>query len=311
MAPLLKAGSDLLEQGLDLARRREYDRARGKFDDAARKYAKEGNLHEANLARAYAALMLYPAQFSNPGYLTGLAALLRSLMETTELRPGPRGISAPELAAQVELAAAEVNTLGLMESGAGDRAAIAQGAQAIAGQYRQLGSQPLFLPETFHQISIPADSRFPMLMALSFETLGRAFEATDPLLAAENFQTAQQYWTQTGDAARAGASAARVERLAYRAKCWFCGREGIGHGIQFVSMPIDLDVTGLQGTGPSPLPSLDSSGRRLFACRGCHAAIRGLADSLAEQRSAEVEARLLARIQNLEARLRTVAALRG
>jgi len=305
MAPLFKSGSEVLEQALDLAKRRDYDRARQKFEDAAEKFSKEGSVLYVDLARVYADLMLYPSRGGDPGFLTNLATRLRSSLGTTELRPGPRSIAAPDLATQLELAAGETNLLAQVQSGVGDRAAIAQALQGVANGYRQLGPEVLFLPELFHQQTIPSGSKFPVLMALSFETLGASLQATDPLAAAEHYQTARQYWMQAGDQGRSEAAARQVESLAFRAKCWFCGREGVGHGIQFVSLPIDQDVNGLTGLDAGPLPSVDGSGRRVFACKGCSSALRLLADAIAAQRAYEVEARLNARIQALEQRLQT------
>lgn len=305
MAPLFKSGSDVMDQALDLARRRDYARARQKFEEAAEKLAKEGSILNVDLARAYGELMRYPSQGGDPAYLSRLAQYLRASLGTTELRPGPRGIRASDLAAQLELAAGESQALAQVQGGGGDRAALAQSLQNLANGYRALGSQVLFLPELFHQQAIPADSRFPALMAISFETLGGSLQATDPMAAAEHFQTAQQYWAQAGDQARSEASARQVESLAFRARCWFCGREGVGHGIQFVSLPIDQDVTGLKGIDSSPLPAVDGSGRRVFACKGCSSALRLMADAIAAQRAYEVELRLNARIQALEQQLQS------
>lgn len=306
MAPLFKSGSEVMDQGLDLARRRDYARARQKFEDAAAKLSKEGSVLNVDLARAYAELMLYPSRGNDPAYLTGLANYLRGSLGTTELRPGPRGISAPDLALQLELAAGESQALALVQSGTGNPTATAQSLQNLANGYRALGPQVLFLPELFNQQAVPADSKFPALMAISFETLGNSLQTTDPLAAAEHFQTAQQYWAQAGDQARSEASARLVESLALRARCWFCGREGVGHGIQFVSLPIDQEVTGLKGIDSSPLPAVDGSGRRVFACKGCNSALRLLADAIAMQRAYEVEVRLNARIQALEQQLASV-----
>jgi hypothetical protein len=308
MTPLFKSGSEIMEQALDLARRRDYPRARQKFEDAAAKLSKEGSVLYVDLARAYAELMLYPSRGADPSYLAGLANYLRASLGTTELRPGPRGISAAELAVQLDLAASEWQALAQVQSGTGDRVAVAQALQNVANGYRQLGPQVLFLPELFNQRAIPADSKFPVLMATSFETLGASLQNSDPLAAAEHFQTAQQYWIQAGDQARSEASARQVESLAFQARCWFCGREGVGHGVQFVSLPIDQDVTGLKGGDSSPLPAVDGSGRRLFACKGCSSALRLLADAIAAQRAYEVELRLNARIQALEQELQSVRA---
>jgi hypothetical protein len=305
MAPIFKDGSATLDQGLDFARRGEFDRAREKFLDASRKLSKEGSVLNVTLANAYAELFSLGVRNSNPGSLMALSTLLRSGLGATELRPGPRGISAADLAAQLEVTAHEVNVMSAVQAGAGSGEALATALQQVANEYSQLGNQVLYLPELFNHQSIAANSRFPVLMALSFETLGTSLQDSNPLGAAEHFQTAQQYWAQAGDENRAQTNANRVASLALQAKCWFCGREGTGHGIQFVSLPVDSNVDGLKGSETSPLPSVDRSGRNVFVCKGCYSAAWGLADRIAVQRAGEAEARLLAEMQAMERRLQS------
>ena len=305
MSPVFKDGATTLDQGLDLARRRDFDHARAKFLDAAKKLSKEGSVLNVNIANAYADLFSIGVRSEHPDALLTLSSFLRATLGTTELRPGPRGIAASDLATQLELTAREKNLLAAAQAPTGNPAGLAQALQALANDYGQLGGQVLFLPELFNQQAIPANSRVATLMALSFETLGASTQASNPLGAAEHYQTAQQYWSQAGDEARAQAMGARVGQLALQAKCWFCGREGTGHGVQFVSLAVDQDVSGLKGMEGSPLPSLDPSGRYVYVCKGCYSAASGLADRIAFQRASEVEARLQAEIQALEQQLQS------
>src|SRR5208282_6371208 len=176
MPPIFKDGSATLDQGLDLARRREFDRAREKFLDASRKFSKEGSILYVSLANAYADLFSIGVRNSNPNSLLSLSALLRSGLGSTELRPGPRGISAADLAAQLEVTAHDANVMSAVQAGAGSGEALASALQQVANEYSQLGNQPLYLPELFNRQTIPANSRFPVLMALSFETLGMSLQ---------------------------------------------------------------------------------------------------------------------------------------
>jgi len=305
MAPIFKDGSGTLEQALDLARRREFDRAADKFRDAANKYRKEGSILWVNIANAYADLVSAPVRNGDPTAQLALSSFLRANLGTTELRPGPRGISAADLATQLELTARDANLLAAVQAG-GNAQNLAQALQQLATDYGQLGNQVLFVPELASQQALTASARVPVLMALSFETLGVAVEPTDPLTAADHFQTAQQYWAQAGDDARAQAASVRVGNLSIQAKCWICGREGRGHGVQFVSLPIDADVNALKGTDSSPLPSVDPSGRSVYVCKGCLTGIHGLADRVALQRAGEAEQRLLAKIAELEQRIQSL-----
>ncbi len=307
MAPLFKSGRDLLDQGLDLSRRRDFARAREKFVDAAARLAKESGTVDVDLARAYADLMGCGSPNLDPVAERMLATFVRERLGGLELRPGLRPISGADLATQLELDARDRELTSLRDPTAADPVAYARALQELAGGYSRIADQVLFLPEMFHQRTIGAGGRVPVLMATSFEALGVAAQTTDPIGAAEQFQTAQQYWAQAGESARADAAGRLIEKLSLRAQCWFCGRSGAGHGVQFVSLPIDRDVSGLEGRTDSPLPSVDPAGRHLYVCKGCHAAIRLFAERIADQRTAALAEQLRAEMRALERRLRSGA----
>lgn len=304
MAKLFKSGEAVLQQALDLSRRRDFVKARQKFIDASEKFAKEGAPLYSNLCRAYADLMLLSGPTADAGLMLGLARFLRTTLGDAELRPGPRGISAGDLATELQLMARNTNLMATIQSGGGNNASVAQALQSLANDYRQLGNRVLFVPEFFHHEVVSAESRFPVLMAFSFEALGAEVQSSDPLSAAEHFQTAQQYWSQAGNPSRAAYAGGQIERLSLQAKCWFCGREGAGHGVQFASMLIDLDVTGLRGHDASPLPSIDKGGRHLYVCKGCNSAMRVLVERVAHEQATQMAGQLRAEMQALEARLR-------
>ena len=304
MAPLFKSGRDLLEQGLDLARRRDFARAREKFVDAAARLAKESGTVEADLARAYADLMGFAVRAPDPTAERALAEFLRTRLGSMELRPGLRPISGGALATQLDLDARDRELTAQTDPVATDPAAYAQALQALAGGYAGITGQVLFLPELIQQRTIAAESRVPVLMATAFETLGLAAQKADPIAAAERFQTAQQYWVQAGEGRRAEAAGHLIETLSLRARCWFCGRAGAGHGVQFVSMPVDVALAGLKDPSDSPLPAVDPTGHHLYVCIGCHSAVRGLAERIADRRAAAVAEQLRAEMRAMERRLR-------
>jgi len=307
MVLLFKDGSGTFEQGLDLVRRREFDRAVTKFLDAAAKYRKEGSIPLHNLSMAYTQLLSLGVRLGHPEAYRATADLLRSTLGDREIHLGARSISASELANQMELTSRDLTLMIEVQRGSTNPELLSQNLQSLANSYRAMGNQVLYLPELFQQQAISTEPRVAVLMAYSFETLGNALESRDPLAAAENFQTAQQYWIQAGDEARSQAAATRVGHLSFQARCWFCGREGTGHGVQFVSLPISENVAGLKETvTSSPLPSIDATGRTIYACKGCFSAAQGLADRVALQRVSEAEARLNARIQALEHRIQGI-----
>ena len=302
MPLLFKDAPDLMRQGLDYSRRGQFDRASESFDQASAKYSKQGQIQDAGIATAYSRFMRLGSGHIDPQALRELGNLLRSF-GFVDFSPGARSIRASSLAYQLELDASERETEYAFQRGAISGEDRSQRLKALAEAYRSLGEEVLYCPEFFEHRAIPASRQVPILSARSEEALGEWLQSKDPLTAAEHFSAAQQWWTQAGDGERAAGAADRVGRLAFRAKCWFCGREGSGHGIQFVSMPIDYDVSGFKADGASPLPSVDGSGRYVFACKGCHSAIRLEADAMAARRVDEMERRLMARIQDLEARI--------
>ncbi|HUI38013.1 MAG TPA: hypothetical protein VLY85_00105 [Thermoplasmata archaeon] len=300
--PLFKTGDQLFSQGRDLVLRKEFEPASVKFLDAARKLEKSGDLPAASLAEIYAQLVRLRPGAVSPQAVAVVVGRLRQV-GPVPIHVGARPIGSIELAGQLGLMARELQLDLDAASGRIDLATRAKELQQLASDYRTLGDAVLFLPELFLQRTQRASEKVPVLAALSEEALGEAYQRTDPLTAAEHFQAAQNWWRQAGNEARALASAERVNQLSFRARCWFCGREGSGQGIQFVSLPIDQSVHGLQGIESSPLPSIDGTGRYVYACKGCFSAFRLLADQVAIFRASEVERRLMVQIQNLQARL--------
>ncbi|MGA8302214.1 MAG: hypothetical protein WA691_05950 [Thermoplasmata archaeon] len=301
--PIIKDGAATLEQGLDLARRGDHSRASEKFIDATRKFSREGNLLYANVATAYTNLLSSAVRNSDPSSLMALFSLLQNIPGTIELKLGARGTSSSELANELQLTARYASLTAMARSQSGNPESLAQGLQSLADEYRQLGNKVLYLPELLEHRAIPADFQAPILMALSFEVLGKSLEGTDPMTAAEHFQTAQQYWAQAGYDDNAQSAAIKSGNLALKAKCWVCGREGTGHGVQFVSLTVDKEATGLNLHGTSPLPSMDRSGRYVYVCKGCYSAIGDLADRIAVQRVSQVEDRLMREMRAMEHRL--------
>lgn len=306
MPSLFKDGPQLLNQGIDQARRRYFVQAGSTFADAARKFQKSGDAAGASTALAYSQLM-----FCSPGAATGTN--LRSLAELLDslgplpLQPGARAIHANQLARQLRVQAFELDLKVAADSRSISHSELASNYQALAQKYGELGDEPLFLEELFEGRSVPGSSRVAVYSALAEESLGASIEATNPTEAAQHYQSAHLWWQQAGESARAGRVSTQVALLSTRARCWFCGREGAGLGVQLVNLPVDVPVQGLVQPQPGPLPSVDASGRQLYACAGCYSSVKLLADSIALQRDAELATRMQAQIDDLK---RQVASIR-
>ncbi len=301
--PLFRSGDEQFRRALDLVHRGEFEKAGPRFAEASERLRKEGLIGEANLAAVYARLVELRPGAVSPPRVRELAQTLRQ-MGPLVVSSGAREIPGAQLAAELELTAASLEYEAAARSGRSSPDARAQSLQYLTAGFRQLGDVVLFLPEFFGQGSTPAASRVPYYAALSEEALGESQQSHDPLGAAEHFQAAQSWWQQVGDTPRAAACAARVGHLALRAKCWFCGREGSGHGIQFVSLPVGPEATSLVSPNASPLPSIDGTGRSLFACKACCTSISALADRVAQQRVAELDQKIQQQLRQLAAGLR-------
>jgi hypothetical protein len=301
MPPLFKDGPQLLERGVDLARRRNFVDAASVFADAARKFQKAGDHQGTALAQAYGQLMHSRPSASNALHLRSLADLLDRLGPAA-LQPGARPIEAARLAQQVRLAAAELELQAAESRGSLSPSDLAAHYQSLAQSFMELGEEPLYLEELFEGRSVSGTSRVALFSARAEEAIGRSLQQSDPAEAAQHFQSATLWWQQAGEVDRAGAASVQVARLSTRARCWFCGREGAGLGIQLATLPIDVPLSGLvANTGP--LPSVEISGRHVYTCSACHSAIRMLADSIAVRHVHDLELRVHAQIEDVRRQL--------
>jgi hypothetical protein len=299
--PLLKTADQLMEQGQDRLLRGDFRSAQDRFSDAAGKYSKDGNLQGAVVAKAYASLMAIGAGASVSMTYRNAAAALGPLGDMP-MKLGPRQVPASYLAREASLLAEEMELLGSRPENAAGHAVISQRLQALSLAYRQLGTATLILPETFTHESISPSQKAPAMAALSEEEMGESLVATDPKRAAEHNQNARNWWVQAGDPVRAQAAAGRVDRYGRSVKCWFCGREVTGEGLQFVQLPGDIGPWSTASSG-SALESTNAASNTVYACRGCQSVVDKVADKWAVQRSAEVEARLNEKIEQLRRRI--------
>ena len=306
MPSLFKSGSDLMSQGQDYVRRGQLDKATLAFEAAAAKCSKSGDRVNAHTAHTYSLFLRLGPGPSPPAALRQAATALRTL-ESSHFTPGGRTVSAASLANQLELEATDIEVESGFARGTVRPEDRAQTLRFLSEEYRKIGEEVVYRREFFGQGVVQASRLVPCFAARAEESLAMGLMASNPMAAAEHFQAAQQWWIQSGDPGRAQAAAQRVEQLAFRARCWYCGREGSGYGVQFVSMPVDAEISGLKLDGPAPLPSMDGSGRFLFVCKGCNSAMRLLSDSIAREHAEEVERHLLSRIEMIELRIRRLS----
>ena len=304
--PLFKTASEVFDQANDYLLRGDFGAALIKYTDAVRKFQKVGDQNGILLATAYASVMNLAQNTNNPDAYRSAAQALRAVGDQP-IKLGLRESTGSALAHEADILASATEWTGLRPTSTAQYQQKAQALRQVATALRSdIGGHVLVLPELFKQGSFTGESRALVLAALSEEALGESFLATDPKAAAEHYQTARLWWSQTGDAAQADAAAAHVAQYGKSAKCWFCGREVAGENIHFVPMPSDLTDLVRAADKDSLLPTFDPQTGYVYACKGCYGAIYHLADELAAKRAAEVEAKLQAQIDELKKQIQAV-----
>lgn len=300
--PLFKSSDQLLSAGTDLLLRKDTLGAWKRFLDAREKFTKEGNGSAAQLAGAYATVVkLGIPPVSVADYAAALGAL--GALGSAELRLGVRDVSASSLAAEVRAEAENIDLGAMRPTSPEMHAEMARRYQALSISYRQMANSNLVLPELFRGQTILASSRAPQMAALAEEHMGEAVVNRNPKEAASHYQNARNWWLQAGDASQAQSAAGTVSRYGRSVRCWFCGDEVAGEGVQFLGIPTDLSTYVPDPNAESSLPRHEPTTGSVFACRPCGTAIDNIADIRARQRAGEVETRLQAQIEDLRRRI--------
>jgi len=304
--PLIKTAGDLIALGHDLVQRGNFAEANEKYSDAARKFAKQGDMMGANIASSYAAVVAIGQQMGNPMAYRVASQTLANI-DGFVMKIGLREVPAPQLAAELDLLAMELEVLSLSPMNPQQYKEKAQALQTTAMQFRaKMTGQTLVIPELFSKTVIMGEMKAPQLMAMAEESLGESLILEDPKAAAEHYQSARLWWAQAGRQDLADAASVRVRAYGRAAKCWFCGREVSGEGIHFVVMAVELtDVVKRTGEG-SALPTFDPVNNTIFACRGCYSAVFKLADDLAIKRTAELEVKIQKELAEIRAQIRNI-----
>jgi len=303
---LIKSAGELVALGHDLVQRGNFAEANQKYNDAARKFAKQGDMMGANIASSYAAVIAVGQQMANPmAYRIASQSLMN--IGGFVMKIGLREVPANQLATELDLLATEFEVLSLSPTNPQQFKEKAQALQTAAMQFRaKMTGQVLVIPELFSKTVMTGEMKAPQLMAMAEESLGESLILEDPKAAAEHYQSARLWWSQAGRQDLADAASMRVRAYGRAAKCWFCGREVAGEGIHFVSMASELtDVIKRTGEG-SALPTFDPLSNAIYACRGCYSAVFKLADDLAIKRTQELEVKIEKELNEIRAQLRNV-----
>ncbi len=303
--PLFKSPEQLMDLGQDQFLRGDFSAARGRFQEAARKFAETGNAQGAQIAQAYASLASLGVSDPGPEQYASAAQSLAPLGGLS-MKLGPTQVPASSLAQETRILYETKTLLSVRPGSPQQYAEMAQRFQALSLEYRQLGSQNLLLPELFNRSSVSPVVMAPYMAAMAEEAMGEAVVLDHPQEAAEHNQNARNWWTQANELGKAQEAAARAQLYGRSARCWICGREVTGEGVQFVTRPAAIGPWTNAGTGGG-MGSADPSRSVLYTCKGCASLIDAVADRYAQERAHEVEVKLEAEIEQLRRQVRPLS----
>ncbi len=302
--PLFKSAGQLMDLGQDQLLRGDFAASRARFQEASKKFSEEGNAPMVQVAVAYSLLAGLGIHTPGPEDYSALAQGLAPL-GTQDMKVGPTQVPAAVLAREAQILAESRTLLSAQARSPAEYADLARRYQALSLQYRQLGGQNLLLPDLFHQAPVSPITMAPFMAAMAEEAMGEAVVLEHPQEAAEHNQNARNWWTQANELGKAQEAAARAQLYGRTAKCWFCGREVTGEGVQFVTRPAEMGPW--ISAGPGAIGSTDPARGVLFACKGCASSIDTVADRFAQLRAKEVQDNLEAQIEQLRRQVHPLA----
>ncbi len=297
-----KDGDELYDEGEDLIKRREYDKAAKSFD----KCLDKDKCTKKDMARLMLSILNIRTNINSPGAYLSTAELLRGQGDLS-FEFGLTQMSAPAVVAECE-ATAKMLTAQQMPSNNNTYEAKGQVLISAAQEMQtKVGNANLVFYELFRNTQMTGMRLSALLMATGFESMSEGHVWADPKKAAEYLQMAHNYRRQFGETGEENLD--KIKKYSKSCTCWICGRETSGEGVHFFAMPSEISPQ-LRNAGDSPLASANESYDSIFACRACYSAISKRADSIAQYyhnksmaEIARVRAELLASIAALESQI--------
>lgn len=302
-----KSGDDLITEGNDLIKRKEFEKARKSFEKAIDKKTKDRDLAEVMIA-----LLSLNGNLSNANVYRNVSATLKSKGDM-EFQFGLSDVTAVKLANECDLLAAEFTALAIPRdmSNCGNRG---KQLMDVAMKYQTtVPNDVMVIPELFGGVSMTGLRRAQKLFAEGNEDLAESIVFSDPRKAAEYQQMAYNYRKQMGESGEA--NLAKIEGYSKSATCWFCGRDVTGERVHFFPMSSDVRIMQFKERDSSHLPAKSESGDAIYACRACYSGISRRADAIANNyhrqamaELARVEANLRAEIAAVNSRVSSISA---
>lgn len=302
MAFPFKSGDELFDEGVDLVKRKEYNKARSNFEKCIQK-----GTANSKLASVYVAIITMINDQNNPNAYTALAnALTSNSIPTFEF--GLTQVDSQKLAEECNLVSERIV---LMAKNGNAEVREQKGKDLIQlGQKYQvkIGKDTLKTNELISGDTATSGIKESLsIQALGYETLASASVLTDPKKAAEYLQTAYNYRKQSGD--DGSKDMELIQSYSRSAKCWICGRTTTGEGIHFVTMSSEITPFMRTNSQDDLLKSAPNDFESVYVCRPCYSAISRRSDAIANKYYQDAIRELRATEARLELEIAAVRAM--
>lgn len=300
---LFKSADALYDQGIDLIKQGEFDKARRIL---MKSIEKDGGPDHMS-----AVIVSMIDMRGRLGDISAYVSLFNALNGTTaeEFEFGLTTINTDVMKKQCELAIEGIRILNMNTS---SDVLIDKGQKLIklAQRYQsEIGDENLKLSEIYLNDTTRTGIREGiLLLALGHEALSSGTVWDDPKKAAEYQQIAYGYRKQIGESGEANLKL--INDYAKTSKCWFCGRIASGRGIHFFPISSEISPMLRAPKGSEPLTSETEDFNSIYACRACYTSISKRAEEIAlqyhQQAMSEMNAmeiRLQAQIASLQTQI--------
>ena len=304
-----KSGDTLIQEGSDLIKRKEFEKALRSFQKALEK--KGISPKDKDLADVMIALLSIYGNLTNSELYKRVAGVLRSKGDM-QFQLGLNEVSADKLAVECDLLGAEFGALAMSRD---PQVSANRGKVLMDVAMRYQSTMPndiLVIPELFGGVAMNGVRRAQKLFAEGNEDMAESMVFVDPRKAAEYQQMAYNYRKQMGESGEA--NLAKIESYSKSASCWFCGREVTGERVHFFPMSSEVKILQFKERDASHLPAATGSGDAVYSCRACYSAISRRADAIANHyhrqamsEIARVESQLRSEIASLSSRVTSLS----
>ena len=298
---LFKSGDELYDEGKELIKRGEFDKAR---DYLQKSIDKEGGRDD--VAAVKVALIDLRGRLTNVNAYRNLLSKLQATGEP-EIEFGIVTVSRDDLITECELTIRKIELLSSDGSGE-DLVRRGEAIQALAQDFQsRIGEKSLIVLQLFkNDTTVTGNTEFFNLMAVAYETMADGVVWDNPSQAAEYQQIAMGYRQQNGQSGDSNME--KIQAYSRTCTCWLCGRIATGEGIHFFAAPADVspNLDGDKGVARSST----EDGEHIYICRACYSGVSNRADEIsrgyydaAMRELRATEARLQAEIAALQSQI--------